>query len=167
MTCFPLSSRFRHHKNYVPISGHHSFSLGHSHFFNLLLTTTVLIMSPVQALPSFSLALRPDHYTTVLPNPSYPSRPITHIPWSGSSRPLLFSVSQTSFFLLVLPQPYFFSRKRRVQSWQLLLVFLSFKLVIFLPQFTILTLTYKRTPFINSRFLILLPLPLPYGSIHL
>jgi hypothetical protein len=48
-------------------------------------------MSPTQALPSFSLALHPDHYKTVLPNISYPSRPSTHIPWSGSSAPLLFS----------------------------------------------------------------------------
>jgi len=48
-------------------------------------------MSPGQALPSFNLALHPDHYKTVLPNLSYPSRPITHIPWSGSSGALLFS----------------------------------------------------------------------------
>ena len=55
-------------------------------------------MSPGQALPSFNLALHPsDHYKTVLPNLAYPSRPITHIPWCGSSSPLLFSVSQTIF----------------------------------------------------------------------
>ena len=54
-------------------------------------------MSPVQTLPSFNLALHPDHYKTVLPNLSYPSRPSTHIPWSGSSAPLLFSVGQTLF----------------------------------------------------------------------
>jgi hypothetical protein len=38
----PSSSRFRHHTNYIPISGHHSFSLNcHSHFIYLLLTATV------------------------------------------------------------------------------------------------------------------------------
>ena len=56
------------------------------------------IMSPDQTLPSFNLAVHADHYKTVLPNISYPSRPITHIRWSGSSAPLLFSVSQTQFF---------------------------------------------------------------------
>jgi len=43
---------------------------------------------PPQPLPSFNLvALRSDHYTTVLPNLSYPYRPNV---WSGSSAPLLF-----------------------------------------------------------------------------
>jgi hypothetical protein len=42
VTCLPSSSRFRHHTNYIPISGHHSFSLDSlSLFFNLLLTATV------------------------------------------------------------------------------------------------------------------------------
>ena len=63
---------------------------------------------PVQTLPSFNFAVHADHYKTVLPNILYPSRPITHIPWSGSSAPLLFSVSQTNFFPSCLPQPYFF-----------------------------------------------------------
>lgn len=87
-------------------------------------------MSPNQALPSFNLALHPDHYKTVLPNLSFPSRPSTHIPWSGSSAPLVFSVSQTSFFLRVLPQSYFFFafRKPRIQRLQSLA--LMFKLVI-------------------------------------
>ncbi|KAF8801859.1 hypothetical protein BYT27DRAFT_7261513 [Phlegmacium glaucopus] len=50
-------------------------------------------MPPIQhsqLLPSFNLALRPDQHKTILPNFSYPSRPIAHVPWSGSSAPLLF-----------------------------------------------------------------------------
>jgi hypothetical protein len=50
-------------------------------------------MTPIQTLPSFEPALQPDHYKTLLPNISYPSRPSSHIPWSGSSAPLLFSVN--------------------------------------------------------------------------
>ena len=70
-------------------------------------------MSPIQALPSFNLALHPDHhYTTVLPNILYPSRPSAHIPWSGPSAPLVFSVSQTIFFSTCLPQPYFFGPQK-------------------------------------------------------
>ena len=47
-----------------------------------------------QSLPSLNLvAHRSDHYTTILPNLSYPSRPNAHVPWSGSSAPLLFAVS--------------------------------------------------------------------------
>ncbi|KAF8801460.1 hypothetical protein BYT27DRAFT_7216123 [Phlegmacium glaucopus] len=51
-------------------------------------------MPPIQhpqLLPSFNLALRADQYRTTLPNLSYPSRPVAHIPWSGSSAPLLFA----------------------------------------------------------------------------
>ena len=51
-------------------------------------------MSPNQELPSFSLALHPDPYKTVLTKLSYPSQP-------GSSAPLVFSVSQTVFFFFV------------------------------------------------------------------
>ena len=90
-------------------------------------------MSPVQPLPSFNLALYPDHYKTVLPNLSYPSRPITHIPWAGSSAPLLFSVNQSLFFYLRATFLLFFAlRKPRVQRRHSLLVLLMFKLVIYL-----------------------------------
>jgi hypothetical protein len=75
----------------------HSLSL----FLSTLNCYRAVIMSPVQTLPSFNLAVHADHYKTVLPNISYPSRPITHIPWSGSSAPLLFSVGQTILFLVI------------------------------------------------------------------
>jgi hypothetical protein len=45
-----------------------------------------------QDLHSFNTALHPTHYKTILPNLSYPSRLDLHIPWSGPSAPLLFSV---------------------------------------------------------------------------
>ena len=104
-------------------------------------------MSLGQPLPSFKSVLHPgpDHYKTVLPNLSFPHRPITHVPWTSSSRPLRFSVSWTVFFLCVLPQPYlFFLRKQRVRTWQSLLVFLPLKLVyiyFFLGLILSLTLT--------------------------
>jgi hypothetical protein len=60
----------------------------------------VMSPGPVQSLPSFNFVILPDHYKTVLPNISYPSRPITHIPWSGSSAPLHFSVSQNFIFFV-------------------------------------------------------------------
>ena len=66
-------------------------------------------MSPIQALPSFNLALQSGHYRTVLPNLEYPSRPSTHIPWSSSSAPLIFSVSQTLFFFVFYCSLTFFS----------------------------------------------------------
>lgn len=58
-----------------------------------------------QVLHSFDIALRPGHYKTILPNLSYPSRPNLHIPWSGSSAPLHFSVRLCffSFFPVALP----------------------------------------------------------------
>ena len=88
-------------------------------------------MSPIQALPSFNLALHPDHYKTVLPNISFPCRPNTHIPWSGSSAPLVFSVSQTFFFCLFCRSLTLFAlRKPRVQKLQLPAL-LAFKLVIY------------------------------------
>jgi len=70
-----------------------------SHSFGSTATATTykiaaIIMPPVQhpqSLPSFSLTLSTDHYKTVLPNLSYPSRPNAHVPWSGPSAPLLFS----------------------------------------------------------------------------
>ena len=60
------------------------------------------IMPTNQTLPSFNFALHlnPDRYKTVLPNLSYPSRPSTHVPWYGSSAPLVFSVSQSYFFFV-------------------------------------------------------------------
>ena len=64
------------------------------------------VMQPAQnsqALPSFNIALHPDSYKTTLPNLSYPSRPSRHIPWSGSSAPLVFSVGRT-FFSIVFCQ---------------------------------------------------------------
>ena len=103
-------------------------------------------MSPIQALPSFTLALHPDHhYTTVLPNISFPSRPSAHIPWSGPSPPLVFSVSQTisSSFLL---QPYFFLARRELRVQRLQLLALAFKFVI-LSFDLILTLTYTLHQF--------------------
>jgi len=61
---------------------HHSF----------LLTAIIMTFTQnSQVLHSFNLALRPDHCKTILPNLSYPFRPNLHIPWSGSSAPLLFS----------------------------------------------------------------------------
>ena len=102
----PSSSRFRHDTDYAPFSGHRSFSLFYSLFkstFNCYRAIMLPTQNP-QALPSFNVALHPDHYKTVLPNLSYPSRPSTHIPWSGSSAPLVFSVGQKK--IRVLPQPY-------------------------------------------------------------
>ena len=147
MTCFLClrsTSRFSHHKNYIPISGHHSFSLTHTHFliYSKLLHRTI-IMSPVQALPSFKLALHPDQYKTVLPNLSYPSRPITDIHWPGSSASLLFSVSQKEKFF-VYCRSLTFLRKPRVQRCQSLLVLLMFKLVNTFFLDLVLTLTLKR-----------------------
>ena len=105
-------------------------------------------MSPGQPLPSFNSALNPDQCKTVLPNLSYPHRPITHVPWTGSSRPLRFSVSRTVFFLRVLPQPYlFFLRKQRVRTWQSLLVFLPPRLVyILFPRFNSVTDVNRVNP---------------------
>ena len=109
-----------------------------------------------QALPSFSLALRSDHYTTVLPNLSYPSRHIAHIPWSGSSTaPLLFSVSWTFSFFPTQPYFFFALRKRRVQRRRWLVVPI-FKSVI--PLFFTNPCWHWRRPF---RF----PLPRLYVSI--
>jgi hypothetical protein len=80
--------------NYIPISGHHLFSYSLS--LNLLAITMPSVQN--QALPSFNLILHPtDHYTTVLPNLSFPSWSYAHIPWSGSPAPVLFLVSQTFF----------------------------------------------------------------------
>jgi len=70
-----------------------------AHFLNLLLLLRYIQICAItmpppeypQALPSFNLTLRSEHYKTVLPNLSYPSRPNTHVPWSGPSGPLLFS----------------------------------------------------------------------------
>ena len=127
-------------------------------------------MSPGQALPSFNLALHPDHYKTVLPNLSYPSRPITHISWSGSSGPLLFSVSQTVlFFLLWHCLTFSTLRKRRVQRQQSLLVFLLFKSALYLLWFNSDTdvKTLKCWFFINSRFLLVFPPLRVYISIIL
>ena len=105
-------------------------------------------MSPGQPLPSFNSALNPDQCKTVLPNLSYPHRPITHVPWTGSSRPLRFSVSRTVFFLCVLPQPYLFSlRKQRVWTRQSLLVLLPLKLVyILFPRFNSVTDVNRVNP---------------------
>ena len=55
-----------------------------------------------QPLPSFDLALQSDHQKTILPNLQYPYRSNAHAPWSGSSAPLLFAVSQT-FLWCFLP----------------------------------------------------------------
>ena len=113
------------------------FSLTHSLFQSTLNCYRPTIMSPVQVLPSFNQALHPDHYKTVLPNLLYPSRPTADIPWSGSSTPLLFSVSQTIFFFVFLLQPYssFALRKPCVQRRQSLLVLLTFKLAKIFPRF--------------------------------
>ena len=73
-------------------------------------------MSPDQALPSFNLALHPDHYQTALPNRSYPSRPITHIPWSGCSGALLFSVSQTVFSFVFCHDLTFFGPQKTTRA---------------------------------------------------
>ena len=80
------------------------------HLFSLTFSSTQhcyrAVMQPAQnsqALPSFNIALHPDSYKTTLPNLSYPSRPSRHIPWSGSSAPLVFSVGRT-FFSIVFCQ---------------------------------------------------------------
>ena len=71
-----------------------------------------------QALPSIDPGLRPSHYRTILPNLSYPYSPNSHILCSGSSAPLLFSVSQTFFFMLVIRLTPFALRKPRVLVWR-------------------------------------------------
>lgn len=45
---------------------------------------------PAQPLPSFTLASTSGHHKTVLPNLFYPSRPHSHVYWSGSLAPLRF-----------------------------------------------------------------------------
>ena len=130
---WPIFSVFLHRRGFVTTRATIRFYSPTLTFFNLLLTATVIIMSPVQTLPSFNLALRPDHYKTVLPNLSYPSRPITDIHWSGSSAPLLFSVSQIIYSSCCAAAllSFFAFRKPRVQKRWLLL----FKLVMFFPRF--------------------------------
>jgi hypothetical protein len=92
----------------------YSLSLSFLIYFNLLLCT---IMSPIQSLPSFSRALDSDDYKTILPNITYPSRPIP-----CSSAPLVFSVSQTFFFYVFCRSLTFFLALRipYVQRLQLL-----------------------------------------------
>ena len=91
----------------------------HFHFL-LTLTFSIYFMPSVQntqTLPSFNLVHPPDHYTITIPNLSYPSRSNAHIAWTGSSAPLLFSVSQTFLFFVFLPHNLtsFALRKTRVQ----------------------------------------------------
>ena len=71
-----------------------------------------------QALPSIDPGLRPSHYRTILPNLSYPYSPNSHILCSGSSAPLLFSVSQTFLFMFVIRLTPFALRKPRVLVWR-------------------------------------------------
>ena len=90
-------------------------SLTHSHSFGSTATPTTIynifikirVIMPstqnAQPLPSFDLALHSDHQKTTLPNLSYPYRSNAHIPWSGSSTPLLFVVSQTFLWCFFLP----------------------------------------------------------------
>ncbi|PPQ70418.1 hypothetical protein CVT26_013835 [Gymnopilus dilepis] len=48
-------------------------------------------------LPSISLvASHSDHYKTRLPNLTYPSRLYTHVPWSGTSAPLVISKTESA-----------------------------------------------------------------------
>ena len=85
------------------VSSYHSFI--HSLTFSSTQHCYRAVMQPAQnsqALPSFNIALHPDSYKTTLPNLSYPSRPSRHIPWSGSSAPLVFSVGRTFFFAKAL-----------------------------------------------------------------
>ena len=123
------------HTTYISLS--FVFLLAHS--LNLLLLLRyiqicAIAMSPrdPQALPSFNLTLRSGHYKTILPNLAYPSRPNTHVSWSGPSGPLLFSVSRTfsSCFVLVLAV----HRKPHVQLLLLVTPMFKFKLVILSPQ---------------------------------
>ena len=93
-----------------------------------------------QVLPSFDLSLQPDHYRTMLPNLSYPSRSNAHIPWFGSSAPFYFAVSQTFFFVFChrLTSEL---RRPHVLRWQSLLVLPLYKLVILSNLIVNLTLT--------------------------
>ena len=105
-------------------------------------------MPAAQDLPSFNLAIRPDHYKTTLPNLLYPSRPSAHIRWSGSSAPLVFSVSYSFFFvffchivLLFVPQ-----KTRRAETVSSTNVQVSYLFFFFNPNFD------RRQPFITFRF---------------
>ena len=131
----PPPSRIRHHTDYAPFQ-----ATIHSHLLSLTFSSTQhcyrAVMQPSQnpqALPSFNIALHPDSYKTTLPNISYPSRPSRHVPWSGSSAPLVFSVGQTFFSIFFCQSLILFSppRKPRPQSWQLRQ---TFKLVILFPR---------------------------------
>ena len=108
---FVTHSVFLHRRRFVtytPISARRSFSLlTHSHsswIYCYCYYYTSIIMPSVrnaQALPSIDPSIQPNYYRTILPNLSYPYCPNSHMLCSGSSAPLLFSVSQT-FFLHVL-----------------------------------------------------------------
>jgi hypothetical protein len=93
-------------------------------------------MSPDQRSRSFNLALRPDHYKTVLPKFSYPYQPIAPIPWSGYSGPLLFSVSLA---VRVLPLPYFFCSQKTTRAETRLTIAASIPIIqvscLFFPRF--------------------------------
>ena len=151
MTCFCPPSRFRHHTNNVPILGHHSFSLTHSHFFNLLLTATVpsschpARLCLPSTLPSIHRIITKQFYQIL----HIHLGPL-HIFLGVVLRALCSFRSVKLFFLRVLPQAYFFfaPRKPPVMRWQSLLVFLSFKLAIFPSQFNsdtdVKTLTFPQ-----------------------
>ena len=139
MLCLPSSSSFVTRTTYIPISGRHSFShLTHSHsswIYCYYYTSIKKVPSSMtsaqnaQALPFADLGLRQHHHRTILPNLSYPFRPNSHVPWSWSSAPLLFSVNKTFFFVFCHELTPFALRIPRVLRWKPPLVLPVYKLV--------------------------------------
>ena len=137
MTCYPCllsPSRFRHHANCIPISGHPSFLLTHSHFFNLLLTTTVSSCHPSRfyppsALLSIRIITKPCYQTFHIHlGPLHTFLGLVLRPLSSFRSVKLLSCFATSLLLFAL-------RKPCVQRWQSPLVPLMFKLAIFFSRF--------------------------------
>ena len=111
-------------------------------------------MSPGQPLPSFNLALHPDHYQTALPNRSYPSQPpITHIPWSGSSGALLFSVSRTGFLFVFCHDLTFFCPQKTTRAETRLTIAAIVQVSVFSPIYFV---TYFK-PLILHQFQVPIP----------
>ena len=108
---------------------------------------------PAQPLPSFTLASTSGHHQTVLPNLFYPSRPHSHVYWSGSLAPLRFGVISLSFVFSVglelTRTPFFVSRKIwtfvLVQRWPSITHLLSVHRFIF-PQNMNLTTAFRLLP---------------------